>query len=366
MKFTADASSLLDALTTAGRGMPRTSTMPILETVLATAGDGSLTLRGCNLAQHVEATCEVQHDPDHNGPRVAALPQGRITDTLKALPDDTDVQVLVDSDYTLRIETDQGSYEMLAQQPDNFPDLPDVDPDTAIEVGDLIDEGIARTSFATADDALRPAMEGMLLEPNGERSYAVATDGHRLSRLRLDLDIAGPNLILPNDALSMMERIDGSLLQVGPDHVVLRSEGAAVYTRVIDETYPNYESVIPDNDDTMEVRREELLGAVKRAGIYTSSMTNQIRLTVSPDHLVVEGEDVERSSESEETVPCNYDGDEPLEIGFNSQYLQEVLSVTESEQVRFELSSPNRAAVARPVGNDDLTLLIMPVMLNEY
>jgi DNA polymerase-3 subunit beta len=156
------------------------------------------------------------------------------------------------------------------------------------------------------------------------------------------------------------------MMQGGNGAVAVRGEEGDVFTKTIDETYPSYDAVIPDNEGTMTVAREKLLGAVTRAGIYTSGMSSTIRLSIFEDHLVVEGEDVERSSEASETVPCEYDSEDTLEIGFNAEYLEEILSVAESERVRFELGSPNDAAVVRPQGREDHMMLLMPVMLNDY
>jgi len=363
MNFTADSDALLDALTTAGRARPSSSTMPILDCVLATREGLDLGLRCSNLEQHVKATCDVQFDD--GSVEAAAIPYDRLRDTLQALPQ-VEVQLSVGPDYKVRLETPQGSYEMMGMDAEPYPDLPDVDADTEVELEGALADAVDRTAFAVSDDALRPAMMGMLLEPVGEDSNAVATDGHRMSRVELDLDLAGPNLIVPEDALSIISRLDADLLQVGDGHVAVHGAEGTLYTRTIDETFPNYESVIPDNEDTMEVDRETLLGTVQRASIYTSGVSSQIRLSVFSDHVVVDAEDVSRSSEAEETIPCEYDGDPPLQIGFNAEYMEEILSVTDAERVRFELSTPNRAAVVRPVGEEELTLLLMPVMLNDY
>ncbi|AUO78917.1 DNA polymerase processivity factor [Salinibacter phage M1EM-1] len=364
MKFTADSDTLYETLRTAGRARPSSATMPILETVLLTQDGSSARARCTNLEQHVRDSCEVSDWEAAPGPSSAALPYKRLTDTLKALPE-TEVQVRVGPEYKLQLEAPQGSYEMMAQEPDNFPELPDLENaewDQRLQ-GDLM-EAIERAKFAAATDHLRPAMMGLYVGPQGR--VAVATDGHRLSKLDVDLSGAGEPLIIPDQALPMIERVDPSMMQGGNGAVAVRGDEGDVFTKTIDETYPSYDAVIPDNDDEMVVDREALLGAVTRAGIYTSSMMSTIRLSIFPDHLVVEGEDVERSSEASETVPCEYSGEETLEIGFNAEYLEEILSVATSERVRFELGSPNDAAVVRPQGREDHMMLLMPVMLNDY
>jgi len=373
MKFTAESDELLDALKTAGRARPTSATMPIIERVLLGFDGIDLTARCTNLEQHVVAMCDANFDEAHDGPSETALPYDRLTNTLQALPN-VPVQVTVDEDFNVRMDTGQGTYEMKASDAADFPDLPDAELDTEIDVNGELDDTIDRTEFAVSQDSLRPAMMGLFLQPVGKDSVAVATDGHRMSKLDLDLDLSAtsenewhtdPDLIIPDEALSIIGRMDADLLQVGEGHVAVQGAEGTLVSRLIDERFPNYGALIPDNDDEMVVDREELLGAVRRANIYASDMTNQIRLQIQASSVLVEGEDAARSSESEETVPCEYDGG-TLEIGFNAEYLEEILSVAESERIRFELGSPNDAAVVRPEEREDHMMLLMPVMLNDY
>jgi DNA polymerase-3 subunit beta len=208
-----------------------------------------------------------------------------------------------------------------------------------------------------------------------EDTRVVATDGHRLVKLDLpelttETDV---NFIVPEKATKLAGRIveddEVCTIRVDEGHVSFDFENARVLARLIDETYPNYEAVIPDeNDRRLVVTREDMLNAVKRVGLYSSSMTNQIRLDITSDTVTISAEDVERSSEAEETIRCDYDS-EDMEIGFNSEYLTEVLSNVTSDEVVFQLSSPNRAGIVLPQEQEegeDILMLIMPVMLNTY
>ena len=158
-------------------------------------------------------------------------------------------------------------------------------------------------------------------------------------------------------------------ITIDDGHVGFEFGNSRVLARLIDETYPNYEAVIPDeNDKRLTINREEMLNAVKRVGLYSSSMTNQIRLAIQSDEVTISAEDVERSSEAEEIVHCDFDSDD-MEIGFNSEYLTEVLSNVTSDEVVFQLSSPNRAGIVVPQEqeeDEEILMLIMPVMLNTY
>jgi DNA polymerase-3 subunit beta len=142
-----------------------------------------------------------------------------------------------------------------------------------------------------------------------------------------------------------------------------------VLARLIDDNSPNYEALIPvDTDKRLVISREDMLAAVRRFGLYSSTMTNQIRLSIKEDKVEISAEDIERSSEAHETVHAEYDS-EPMVIGFNAAYLTEVLSHISADEIVFELSSPNRAGIVTPLEQregEELLMLIMPVMLNTY
>jgi DNA polymerase-3 subunit beta len=207
----------------------------------------------------------------------------------------------------------------------------------------------------------------------------VATDGHRLVKLTLHGVTADPALdfVAPEKALTLAARAAqagggedaGCTIRVGSGFVEFDFGATRVIGRMIDEQYPNYEAVIPmENERRLTVSRDALFAAVRRVALYSSSMTHQIRLALKPDELTISAEDIERASEAKERVLCEYDA-EPMEIGFNSDYLAQVLQNVDADDVVFEFSSPNRAGVVTPAEQaegEEILMLIMPVMLNTY
>ena len=180
------------------------------------------------------------------------------------------------------------------------------------------------------------------------------------------------DVIVPAGALALAGKAasEGTCtIRIASGYVGFDFGDTQVIGRLIEEQYPNYEAVIPvENEKRLTVGRDAMLAAVRRVALYSSSMTHQIRLALGADALTVSAEDIERASEAKERVLCDYDA-EPMEIGFNSQYLQEVLSNVDGEDVVFEFSSPNRAGVVSPAegaDGEELLMLIMPVMLNTY
>lgn len=378
MKFSVSSSDLLDALNTVKGAVPSKSTLPILESILfEKSEDGSaLILSATDLEISIVRRVPVQFATNGTPtPQRIAVPAKRLIDTLRALPD-IPVSFAANDDFEIQMETDQGHYKMVGHDGDDFPELPEVDVAHEIAAeGALVRDAINKTSFAVSKDALRPAMMGIYFQLDADSSRIVATDGHRLVKLErpsLKSNDGEVSFIVPEKATKLVSRIldDDVLCTIGVSdgHVSFTLDDARVIARLIDETYPNYGAVIPDeNDRELVVNREALLNAVKRVGLYSSSMTNQIRLALTETEMTVAAEDIERSSEAEEVVRCEYDS-EPMEIGFNSEYLTEVLGNVTSEDVLFRLSSPNRAGIVVPHDTDDpdILMLIMPVMLNTY
>jgi DNA polymerase-3 subunit beta len=264
---------------------------------------------------------------------------------------------------------------MVGQDGADYPALPELNGATGFETSsDTLRHAILKTSFAVSKDALRPAMMGIYFQILQERSRMVATDGHRLVRLTLEtISSETPNnFIIPEKAMTLASRVAGDTecsVQVDGSYARFDFGNCRVLARLIDENYPNYEAVIPvENDKRLVISREAMLAAVRRVGLYSSTMTNQIRLSIKEDKVEISAEDIERSSEAHETVHAEYDS-EPMVIGFNAAYLTEVLSHISADEIVFELSSPNRAGIVTPLEQregEELLMLIMPVMLNTY
>jgi DNA polymerase-3 subunit beta len=376
MKFTVSSADLLDALNTVKGAVPSKSTMPILECILFEQDGDNLRLSATDLEISIVRTLPVQFETNGTPEsRAVAVPSKRLLDTLRALPD-LPITFTADSDFEIRMETDQGHYKMVGHDGADYPELPELEGTNEVTTeGHLLGEAIDKTAFAVSQDALRPAMMGVYFQVGDDTTRVVATDGHRLVKLSVpELTADTPvDFIVPEKATKLAGKIveDDQMCTISIDegHVRFDFGNARVLARLIDEKYPNYGAVIPDeNDRFLTVSREDMLNAVKRVGLYSSSMTNQIRLSITSDAVTISAEDVERSSEAEEVVRCDYDS-EDMEIGFNSEYLTEVLGNVTCDEVVFELSSPNRAGIVVPHDQPDeeeILMLIMPVMLNTY
>jgi DNA polymerase-3 subunit beta len=233
---------------------------------------------------------------------------------------------------------------------------------------------IHKTSFAVSTDELRPAMTGVLLQITEKDINAVATDGHRLVCYRVKKDKTAKDsreVIIPAKALNILVRTleDGEYtVAMDNTHIEFRVTHTTLTSRLIEEKYPNYESVIPgDNNKLLNVNRESLLSVVRRVALYSSATTHQIRFSAKKNELRLAAEDIDFGGEAREKIVCSY-SDEEMEIGFNSNYVVDLLSHIDSDEVSFKLSTAVRAAIITPSTQkegEDLLMLVMPVRLNS-
>ncbi|MEQ9308273.1 MAG: DNA polymerase III subunit beta [Balneolaceae bacterium] len=370
MKFSVSSSELNKGLSAVIGAVPSKATLPILETILFQCEDGKLKLTATDL--EISIIEYIEADIEEEG--AVAIPARRLLETLRQLPNIT-VFFDVDDRKNINFRTDKGTYKLVGDEADEFPEVPNLDEGTHIKsTSELIHKAINKTLFAVSSDDLRPAMMGVYFQIGTEESKFVATDGHRLVKytnreITADKDV---NFIIPDKALSLIQKtISGENcdVTVTEDHTRFKSGNTILITRLINEQYPNYDSVIPrDNDKFLTISKEQMLSTVKRVAIFSSSTTRQIRLQLESDKLTIRAEDLDMSSEAKETINCEY-SNEGMEIGFNAKYLGDVLSNIDDKEVSFEFSSPNRAGIVKPSTKDeseDILMLVMPVMLNSY
>lgn len=370
MKFSVSSSELNKGLSAVIGAVPSKATLPILETILFQSEDGKLKLTATDL--EISIIEYIEADIEEDG--AVAIPARRLLETLRQLPNIT-VFFDVDERKNINFRTDKGNYKLVGDEAEEFPEVPNLDEGTHItSTSELVHKAIDKTLFAVSSDDLRPAMMGVYFQIGTEESKFVATDGHRLVKytnreITADNDV---NFIIPDKALSLIQKTiagDDCDVTVTQDHARFKSGNTILITRLINEQYPNYESVIPrDNDKFLSISKDQMLATVKRVSIFSSSTTRQIRLQMDTNKLTIRAEDLDMSSEAKETIECEYSNDS-MEIGFNAKYLGDVLSNIDDEEVSFEFSSPNRAGIVKPTSEDDsedILMLVMPVMLNSY
>jgi DNA polymerase III subunit beta len=370
MKFNVSSNDLNGGLSAVIGAVPSKATLPILETILFESEDGRLKLTATDLEisiiEYIDAEIEEEG--------AVAIPAKRLLETLRQLPN-IPVFFEVDEAHNVEFKTDKGKYKLVGEEADEFPEIPDMEGGLALNTDTkLLQNAIQKTMFAVSTDDLRPAMMGVFFDIGTDETKFVATDGHRLVRfVNSNFTSDEPlSFIVPDKALNLVSKaLDAAdcELVVSDDHAQFKSGSTIVITRLINEQYPNYESVIPrDNDKELLIDKNQMLSTVRRVSVFSSTTTRQIRLQLEADKLTIRAEDIDMSSEAKETISCEYGG-EGMEIGFNAKYLADVLSNVDGDEAKFEFSTPNRAGIVKPAEEEEgeqMLMLVMPVMLNSY
>ena len=218
-------------------------------------------------------------------------------------------------------------------------------------------------------------MSGVFFQFSTESITFVATDAHKLVKyLRTDIKASNTaEFIMPKKPLNLLKNIIDSdhdiKIEYNNSNAKFELEEMIIICRLIDGQYPNYEAVIPnENPNVMSIGRSTLLSSLKRVSIFANKTTHQVRLKIAGAELNISAEDVDFSNKAEERLTCDYVGDD-IEIGFNSRFLIEMTNNLESNDIKLEMSLPNRAGILRPMDgysdDEELIMLVMPVMLNK-
>ncbi len=369
MKFKVNTTELQRALSKVGGAIPSKSTMPVLESFLFDLVNDTLVITATDLEVSLTASLKVQGYEDGR----IAIPAKRLQDTVRSFPDISPTFTIDTTTNKIKIVTENGEYTLTGENAKEFPSLPQFAGSEELRLDtSLLKRIIHRTAFAVSADELRPAMMGILFQGKGKKISAVATDGHRLVRVDQQLPATASlkkEVIVPARACNLVARsAEGGVntIALSTTHIRFSFDSMQLISRLIDEKYPNYESVIPqDNDKTMTVNREATIAALRRVALYASATTHQVRLDIRENTLTISAQDIDFGGEARETLPCQYT-QEPLEIGFNSGYVTDILTHLDSEKVDFRFSSPTRAGLVAPSQqkeDEEIVMLVMPVRL---
>lgn len=373
MKFIVSSSALLKQLTTINGVITTNPVVPILENFLFEIDSGLLTITASDLQTSMITDLQVESKETGS----IAVPAKILLDTLKNLPDQPVTFSVDESTYSIEISSDNGHYKLAGENATDFPKVPAISPDFSVSIStEVLTRAINNTIFATSNDELRPAMTGVYMNLSETDSTFVGTDGHKLIRYRR-VDVAtdnGNSIIVPRKGLNLLkntlpaENMDVSL-DFNVSNAFFKFGNTKMICRLIDERYPDYENVIPsDNQIKMTINRLEMLSSLRRIAIYANKTTHQVRLKITGSELLISAEDIDFANEANERLVCEHEG-EDIEIGFNARFLIEMLTNIESENIELDLSAPNRAGLILPSSqdeNEDLLMLVMPVMLNNY
>jgi len=373
MKFIVNSSYLLKQLSYINGVITTNPVVPILENFLFEIDKSHLTVTASDLQTSMITEINVESKERGN----IAVPARILLDTLKNLPDQPVTFSIDESTYSIEISSDNGRYKLSGENATDFPKVPSVSNDFSAQLSsEVLARAINNTIFATSNDELRPAMTGVYVNLGEKNTTFVATDGHRLVRYRRT-DVkseSGNTIIIPRKALNLLKSTLPSentdvTIDFNTSNAFFKFGSIRMICRLIDERFPDYENVIPSSSTIkMVISRVDFLSSLKRISIYANKTTHQVRLKITGSQLQVSAEDLDFSNEANERLSCEHEG-EDIEIGFNARFMIEMLSNLDTDQIKLNMSAPNKAGVILPVEKDkaeDILMLVMPVMLNQY
>lgn len=373
MKFSVSSSALLSLLATTGKVISNKNQLPILDYFLFELRDGRLKVTASDLETTLIGSIEVDNVEQEG---VIAAPARLMLDSLKEFPEMPLTIEVNDSTWEIKICWNSGVSSIPGVSGMSYPALPalaDDKKELEFDVDTLV-AGINKTIFATADDELRPVMNGVFINIQPESTTFVGTDAHKLVRYTAEAQSqVAASFILPKKPANLLKSVllkedDSIKVSFDNKNVIFELTSHTLVCRLIEGNYPNYNAVIPAaNPNKVLIDRIELLNGIKRVAVCSNQATNLIRMDVAGNTVNLTAQDLDFSVSAKESLSCSYDG-EPITIGFKSTFLVEILANTETPTVQIELADSTRAGVFKPVYDDkqssDTLMLLMPMMIN--
>ena len=372
MKFIVNSTALLRELQKLSGVISSNNTLPILDNFHFNISDNEMTIVASDLETTMISTISVESET--NGK--ITIPARILMDTLKTFSNQPLTFIVDTTTFGIEMSSEIGNYKLAGQNADEFPKTPKLSGSSLTTIkGDILANAINKTLFASGNDELRPVMSGMFCELSSEQITFVATDAHKLvkhSRTDISSDKTA-SFILPKKPLIILKnKINDDAevkLEFNDTNALFTFNNIKIICRLIDGKYPNYDAVIPkENQNKLTIDTFDLLSSIKRVSIYANKTTHQIRLKIAGSELQITSEDLDFANKAEERLSCQYEGLD-MEIGFNSKFVIDMLNNIGSDQVSLEMSAQNRAGIILPLDGleegENTLMLVMPVMLNN-
>ncbi len=374
MKFTISSSKLFSQLQAVSRVINSKNALPILDDVLfdvsgnelkLTASDGETTIRTSVELESVEGAGKV------------ASAAKLLLETLKEFSEQPLVFTIDDNNFAVNMLSQNGTYSFVGVNGNEYPEMPAVEGDAqSVAVpANVLQNAIEKTIFCTADDDLRPVMNGIFFDIAADKVTMVATDAHRLVRYTNTGVASGvtASFILPKKPAGLLKNLlakaeEEVKVTFGQKNARFEFGSTIIVCRQIEGRFPNYNAVIPQaNQNIVTVDRQTMLNACKRVAVFANNGTAQLRLALSENQIKISAQDIDFSTSAEETISCDYNGT-PMAIGFKAPFLIDLLGSIASADVLLKLADPARAGLLVPVENEeneDVLMLLMPMLLND-
>lgn len=374
MRFTVSSSALSSKLNMLAKVIGSKNSLPILDCFLFQVANGEMSITASDSDNVIKSTLALT---DHDGEGEFCVPNRVILDALKELPEQPlhfDVDTAGEA-VAIKIVYQNGLYNFTGQSAEEYPRTQSMnDACTTVSLPtEMLINNISRSLFATANDELRPVMNGIYFDLTADALAIVASDGHKLVRSKnFTIKSESPSAFnLPKKPASLLKNIlskDGdAIIKFDDRSAEIQFTDGVMRCRLIDGRYPNYNSVIPNNPNEVTVDRRGLQSALRRVLPFASESSQLIRFHIESGRFEVSSEDIDFSTSAKEQLSCEYNGS-PISIGFKGSSLMEILSNLTSDNIIIQLADPSRAGIIVPAEqpeNEDILMLIMPMLLND-
>jgi DNA polymerase-3 subunit beta len=385
MKFTVRSNDLISAVNKVISVTPTRSTLPILGNLLFSLEGKELSIMGSDLEVYIEVKISVDGKSDGQ----VAVPAKKLETLLQNLPG-KELSFDLQSNFKLVIKTKGGKWTITGEDPNDFPLPAEVEESGKVSINSrLLTRYLSKAIHAASTDELRRSMNGVYFEIKKGEFKVVSTDGHRLVKIiksRFAYDGDKISMLVPIKTCQLIsklfkgkspdsgqadEEVSESIenqdvnIYFSSDFLKCSLGNITINSRLIDDTFPNYESVIPnDNEKILKLSKNDLIGAVKRSIIMSDQITNKTSFSISDSELKVKAVNNEYGTDADESIECSFTESDEFEIAFNGKYLLEAIQHFENEMLMFDFSTPLKASIIRPSEQDedeDLMMLVMPV-----
>lgn len=374
MKFRISSTLLSSRLQMAGRVIVAKNNLPILGSFLFEVKGNVLRITSSDNETTLHTTMEVD---DVDGEIRFAANAKTIQDAIREIPEQPLDFFVNESSLEVTVEYRNGSYNFIAQPADEYPTppaLPGDVPVLGVEAQKLLD-ATSRAVIATADDALRPVMNGLFFDIKDGSLAVVASNGHKLACTKLAGATAAKegSFILPKKPALMLKsflpKVEGDVtIRFDGKNAEVDAQDYVMSCRLIDGRYPNYDSVIPkDNPNCATVNREAIASALRRVMVFSSAISSLVKLRIENNKINISSQDTNYSMSAQEELLCEYDGT-PITIGFKGPFLLELINNLPGEDIILKLADTSRAGVIVPAEaqeGEEVIMLLMPIMLND-
>lgn len=348
--------------------VPSKTTMPILATVLVSAEKDGITFSATDL--DVSVTSKVAGEVEEQG-KIAA-PARKMAEIVKSLSAG-DVTLAV-AEEKLTITCGKSRFVVNGRAADDFPRLPKQDRKNSFSIDPgLLGKLVQKTIYAVSTDLTRPPLCGVLWDVDRDGVTMVSTDGHRLAKVEVKLDLGEVQkveAIVPPKALATLrsysEGEETIEVGLGENSISFDMKESSIYSRLLEGPFPNYQKVIPEgNSKELVVSKEALADATKRVSILSDALTHQVIFSVGKDKLTLHVA-TQELGEAREDIDANF-SDEEMEVGYNAAYIQDILKTIDSSDISFMLDRSDNAGLVTPVqesGDIKQMCIVMPLRIN--